>query len=232
MNVNSIIISIFLFIGKFESAYKNEIKNAFEIHDSIQNLFIERTKFLLGDYEVCSSIVFPELVRYSLIREKFENYYLLKFYTQFGKDYGDYSVGIFQMKPSFIEQLENDLQYYDDLKRFSFIWNYPDKLNEREIRKIRAERIINLKWQIDYIISFVSLLDCFHKKNETFSREQSKKEKVLLYSTSFNSGHWYDYDKIILSLSKKYFPYGKGFIRNKINYGLVSTYFYENKFKF
>ncbi len=229
--MNSIILSLFLFIIEFESAYENEIEKGFEIYNNIQNLFIKRTNLLAGDYEVASSIIFPELVRYSLIREKLENYFLIKFYIELGKDYGNYSVGIFQMKPSFIERLENDLQHYKDLERFSFIWNYPETLNKREIRKIRAERMINLKWQINYVISFVALLDCFHRNNETFSHKKSKKEKILLYSNCFNSGYWYDYDKIIASSSKKYFPYGKGFLGNKINYGLVSTYFYENKFE-
>ena len=230
-NVNSIIISTFLLISHFENSYEEQIAEAFETQNSIQKLFKKRIKLLNGDYEVCSSVIFPELIRYSTLKKTFENYFLLKLYAHFGKEYGDFSVGLFQMKPTFIEKLEKDLESYSELHRLSFIWQYPEGINQSEIRKIRSERMIDLKWQIDYIISFILLLDHFYEKSKVFSKKQTKEEKIIIYSTSYNSGCWYDFDKVIQLSSLNYFPYGKYSFRNHINYSQVSSYYYRKMFK-
>ena len=50
------------------------------------------------------SIVAPEITQYSFIRNTLESYTLNVLYVQYGRAYADYSIGFFQMKPSFIEE--------------------------------------------------------------------------------------------------------------------------------
>ena len=52
-------------------------------------------------YPLAISIVFPELVRYSALRDKMEITLLKTLYVNLGEDYANFSIGQFQMKPSF-----------------------------------------------------------------------------------------------------------------------------------
>ena len=54
------------------------------------------------------AVVFPEIVRYSDLEDLIQIRALKVLYVQYGRKYADFSVGHFQMKPSFIEQLEAD----------------------------------------------------------------------------------------------------------------------------
>ena len=56
-------------------------------------------------YPVAISIIFPEIVRYSALRDKVEITLLKTLYVNLGEDYADFSVGQFQMKPSFAEAI-------------------------------------------------------------------------------------------------------------------------------
>ena len=56
-------------------------------------------------YPMAIAVVFPEIVRYSAIRDKIEITLLKALYINLGEDYADFSIGQFQMKPSFAEAL-------------------------------------------------------------------------------------------------------------------------------
>ncbi len=53
------------------------------------------------------SIVLPELIRWNALQDIMETTALELLYVEKGKDGADFSIGYFQMKPSFIENLEN-----------------------------------------------------------------------------------------------------------------------------
>jgi len=56
-------------------------------------------------YPIAIAIVFPELVRYSALRDKMEITLLKTLYVNLGEDYANFSIGQFQMKPSFAEMI-------------------------------------------------------------------------------------------------------------------------------
>lgn len=227
MNVISIFLTIFSLAGQFENDFKKEIVNAIKIQEEISSAVQSRVELWGGDYEICSSIIFPELIRFSVVRDKMESLILMTFYTLHGTKFSDYSVGLFQMKPSFIEALEEDAQEYDDLRKFSFIWEYPKGLNPREVREMRIERMLNLTWQIDYLICFIKLLDEIHGANEQYFSLQNKKEIIAFYASSYNSGYWHDLNKIKRYQNIKLYPHGKNWYDKQYNYSDVSIYYYE-----
>jgi hypothetical protein len=55
------------------------------------------------DPQFALSVIFPELIRYSSISDFIEVKALEVLYVQYGKDYSDFSIGLFQMKPEFAE---------------------------------------------------------------------------------------------------------------------------------
>ena len=83
------------------------------------------------------------------------------------------------MKPSFIEKLERELQSYENLRKFDFIWEYPQGITERQIREIRSNRLLSLTWQIDYLIAFVNLLDEFNNGSEFYLDNLLEKEEKI-----------------------------------------------------
>ena len=154
----------------------------------------------------------------------------MNFYTLHGTKLADKSVGLFQIKPSFVEKLEQDLSRYAELQRFSFIWDYPNKLSEKQKRVIRSKRMLDLNWQIDYLLGFVNLLELIHSNtNESFINTTSK--KIAFFSSAYNSGYWYDETKITYYKSKKFFPHGIGNKENKYAYSDISVYYYQNFIK-
>ncbi len=60
------------------------------------------------DPNFARAIVFPETVRYSFLQNQAEIAGLMVLYVKYGSAYADFSVGRFQMKPSFAEQIEHD----------------------------------------------------------------------------------------------------------------------------
>ena len=226
----SLIFAIFFSNENFIIDFEDEIEKAFLLQKKIYNIFKSRVELMENDYQICSSIIFPELVRYSLIRQKLENMILTNLYTIHGSRFADKSVGIFQIKPTFVELLEEELKKYKELKKYSFIWKYPEGLSKIEKRKIRAERMLDLVWQIDYLISFVSLLDHFYKSNENSLKFNNKREKIAFYSSAYNCGHWFDKEKIEYYMGKNFFPSDLGKIFRKYNYSDISLFYYDKIF--
>ena len=189
------ILSLFLSISlEFEQEYNNEIQRSLEIQNRIASSFKEKANFYEANYELCSSIIFPELLRFSSIKKNIEDPIAKALYTIHGSKVSDYSSGLFQMKPSFIEKLEKEIIKYPELGSFFFISEYPDSLSQKEQRSLRFERITDLKWQIDYLICFTKLLD-LSLMNHDDEELNTIEGKIKIYSLAYNSGHWYDLEK-------------------------------------
>ena len=58
------------------------------------------------DSRVAEAIVFPELIRYSMWQDEIERAAVNGLYVTKGRDGADFSIGRFQMKPSFAEDVE------------------------------------------------------------------------------------------------------------------------------
>ena len=221
VNVISLLLSFFSIYVQFEKDFEIEIKDAIKIQENISKIMRNRIDYLGGDYEICSSIVFPELIRYSALKDKMESYILMTFYKLHGSKFSNYSVGYFQMKPSFIEYLEKNIQKYD-LQKFSFIWEYPKDLNAREIRKLRVDRILDINWQIDYLICFTLLIQKIHNANNL-----SKKDQISFIASAYNSGWWFDKTKIFKYENVEMFPHGKSNNGKNYNYSDIAVYYYS-----
>ena len=111
------------------------------------------------DPKLLSSIVFPELIRYSHLKDKVEISALYSLYVLFGKEFSNYSVGMFQMKPSFIEKLETEIVKYPDIETAFMINQFPDNLSEKNLKSLRIQRMTDSQWQVKYLISFMKIIE-------------------------------------------------------------------------
>ena len=63
-----------------------------------------------------AAILFPELIRYSVYKDFFETQALELLYIDYGKKTADFSIGRFQMKPSFAEAVEAYILAHEQLQ--------------------------------------------------------------------------------------------------------------------
>ena len=68
--------------------------------------------------EEAMAVVFPELIRYSLVMDLLETSAVELGYVKYGAGFTDFSIGQFQMKPSFIEHLEQYVCAHKELSDF------------------------------------------------------------------------------------------------------------------
>ncbi|MCP3931869.1 MAG: hypothetical protein GY705_22570 [Bacteroidetes bacterium] len=170
------------------------------------------------------SVVFPELIRYNMFRDFLETKALEILYVQFGAEKADFSIGPFQMKPSFIEQIE-DVVKNDPLTypSFEFIYNY-NVNDEKSIRKERLRRIQSFEWQLKYAFVFYQIgLNNFE---EQFNGSQENEIRFL--ATAYNTGFEKSLEEINKWMQIPTFPYGPQYEGSQYVYSDISLEFYSN----
>ena len=116
-------------------------------------------------YPLAIAVIFPELVRYSALRDKMEITLLKALYINLGDDYANFSIGQFQMKPSFAEiihSLAPSALGRKSQKIFKPISEYDD------IKKFRKSIVTDLEdpqIQFVYLITFIKICEKTFKTN-------------------------------------------------------------------
>ncbi|MBE2279639.1 MAG: hypothetical protein IAE91_04545 [Ignavibacteriaceae bacterium] len=168
------------------------------------------------------SVVFPEMVRFSIISDFIEVTALKIFYINFGKEYSDFSVGRFQMKPSFLENLESHINMIENNELADFLKN-----TGAEGKEQRVNRLIKL----DRIESQIKILACFvlivQKKFESQLAKMSKIEKLRFIATAYNYGFHNSFEYLNKRVNQKIFPNGAKTNKTKYCYADISEYFYS-----
>lgn len=153
--------------------FKDDIKNAVAFLNTQREvvLHIKNTSYTEGSEAL--AIVSPELIRWSAFKDFFETTALELLYVKKGKTYADFSIGHFQMKPSFVEQLEAYVFQHESLNTFKYI--VISNKSEVEIRKERIKRLQQFAWQLRYAHVFWSVVtDKF--KHRVFKNQKPFKD--------------------------------------------------------
>ncbi len=129
--------------------------------------------------EECEAIVFPELLRYSRLQDGMEQAALHILYVEGGKERANFSIGMFQMKPSFAEEVE--AAWMKSPMRHIYKL-YFDRSGHREARQRRIKRITDERWQCVYLALFVRLL----LEREPKLAEMPAEKRVALLATAYN----------------------------------------------
>ena len=131
------------FFYKFETSYEQEIDWANSYIDSNYELIKNTFKKNNVELSLGLSIIFPEMVRYNYLKDQIEITLNKILYVNGGTDYSDLSIGVLQMKPSFIERLSNSKK----LNQYDLLFNFKNEDNESK-RKIIINRLQDLEWQL------------------------------------------------------------------------------------
>ncbi len=174
-------------------------------------------------FRVAIAVIFPEIVRYSALRDRMEITLLKTLYVNLGDEYANFSVGQFQIKPSFASIVRYEAPQVLRRKsniRFRQVSDFDDISNYR--KSIIAD-LENPQTQFNYIVAF--LLIC-EKKYKT--GKMSETERIKFLATAYNYGIDKSAEQIKRMIPGKYFS-TKIFKSLTYCYSDISIYWYKHQ---
>jgi hypothetical protein len=163
------------------------------------------------------AIVFPELIRYNGVFDALEVESLKYLYVSEGKHYANFSVGYFQMKPSFAEMVEQDANKINvNAWMTNAGWKYV--LTDTETaRRERVSRLCSTSDQVLYLCLFYKI--CASRfSNMKFD---TPADRLKFFATCYNAGYHRGHEKLIALQSQNNFL--------NYNYSSISVYYYLNE---
>jgi hypothetical protein len=172
-------------------------------------------------YPLAIAVIFPELVRYSALRDKMEITLLKTLYINLGDDYANFSIGQFQMKPSFAmmvrEQAGSVLNRRSGIS-FKTLSEYD---NIKNYRKSIVKDLEDPKSEFSYLVAFIKICN---KNFRTNRMDDITGLKFL--ATAYNFGISKNSAEIEKMTDKKFFN-TKLFKTENYSYSDVSLYWYR-----
>lgn len=168
--------------------------------------------------ELAFAIVFPSLTRYTALKDIMETSAMRTLYVQSGRKYSKYAVGRFQMKPSFAELVERNVNKYK-------LGDYKFKMqNNPKARSERARRLDSPQWQVQYLILYTRIMD----KRFSHLKWKTPSDKVRFYATAYNIGFNKNERTIKYLMSRRSLLRTSKDAKSKLRYGDVAVWFFEN----
>ena len=223
-DINSIRLNNNLPSNDYSQIFGNDYTDAlnyFRENNELHKKIFDKHKV---DAEIIIPVLFPERIRYSIVRDYFETVFLETIYADLGSEYVDFSIGDFQMKPSFIEKLELFIENSEMLSsKYTFL--LINEIESKQVRKERLKRIKSVAYQLNYICAFYDII-----KQRFDLSEISKTEKIRFVASAYNFGFDKSKDDIIKKQGLKVFPYGSKYPGKQYAYTDVSVDFYTNHY--
>lgn len=203
----------------FISTFASESREALQYFRSHAGMLRENMPMLTeAERTIACAIVAPELSQYSELMDAAESQAMYVFYVYQGS--GDFSIGIFQMKPGFVEMLEQEIADSAWLKkRHGAILDFSGcKGEEKAKRRLRLNRLRDASWQMRYLAAFFDVATQRTKQ----IRFANSTEKVEYFATLYNSGFRSSPERVAKMREKTLFPHGD----RRFNYGKAAAEFY------
>jgi hypothetical protein len=176
------------------------------------------------DPDFTLAIIFPELIRYSSILDYIEIKSLEVLYVQYGEDYADFSIGYFQMKPSFAEHIEADILKYsleDQYPELNLL--KPSVADDPTQRGYRITRLKDEFYQVIYLEAYIRIMDLLYSDWIT---RLTPAMKLQFYATAYNTGYFKDISVIREEMKKNRFFTGMFMGDEKYSYCDISLDYY------
>lgn len=170
------------------------------------------------------AVVFPEILRFSALEDVIQVRALKVLYVQYGEKYANFSVGHFQMKPTFAVQLERDsnrlLSAEEKAAAGVGVFDLADISPNREKRVLRLD---DARWQARYLGLFMRVMAKRHAK-AVFA---DALDRLRYYATAFNAGYTRNEKSIRRLIPAKSFHTEIVFSETKYCYADVAVFYYD-----
>jgi hypothetical protein len=171
-------------------------------------------------YSLAIAVIFPELVRYSALRDKMEITLLKTLYINLGEDYANFSIGQFQMKPSFAEMIREQAPAALG-RRSGVVFKLRSEYDDiKSYRKSIVEDLEEPKTQLNYLIAFFKICEIKYRINRNDDIATLK-----FQATAYNYGIDKSVAEIENMIDKKFFN-TKLFKTENYSYADVSLFWY------
>jgi len=173
------------------------------------------------DYNEAIAVVFPELVRYSALRDKMEITLLKALYVNLGKEYANFSIGHFQMKPAFADIIIEEGRRLTGRRRPAI----SDSTEYEDVRNYRAAIVRSLEdihSQLDYLVIFFKITG---KKFDL--KKMDEPSRIRFLATAYNYGLMHS-EKEIMDMSARKFFSTKLLAKDFWSYADISLYWYNH----
>ncbi len=172
-------------------------------------------------YPLAVAIIFPELVRYSALRDKMEITLLKALYVNLGEDYANFSIGQFQMKPSFAEMIRDQSTIGMSRKSGIVFKKRSEFDNIQSYRKSIVADLENPKSEFNYLVVFLIICE-----KEFKASRKSEDERLKFLATAYNFGFDKSNVQIENMIEKKFFN-TKLYKTENYSYADVSLFWYK-----
>lgn len=178
-----------------------------------------------GEARLALAVVFPEIIRFSSFEDRIQVGALKVLYVQYGKEYANFSVGRFQMKPVFAEQVERDsnrlLAAEERAVLGAPVFPAADTVENRRDRVLRLD---DFKWQVRYLGLFMRIMDKRHART-VFA---DTLERLRFYATAYNAGYTNSEKTIRRILPAKTYHTELFDSETKYCYADIAVFFFKN----
>lgn len=204
-----------------EGDYMEEIRSSVsELHASFEPVSVRDCAVL--------SIGAPELLRYSILSDFLETEILEIAYTRHGNEMADFSIGKFQMKPSFVERLEQEICQQPSLsKAYSQLVTY----HQENEKSVRAERIRRIKSEEFQWLILQAFYDYCHIVYCGYLEGLPPEKTIGFIGTAYNMGFGYTVQQIVHYMTQQNFPYGSRYEGEQYAYSQLSLKFFKQLIK-
>jgi hypothetical protein len=221
-----------IFISVFFLPLQVDYREVFEEHYDRAELFLDNIseksaeifKRTQEEQILLHSVVFPELIRFSIIMNYLETSSLELVYINTGLV--DFSIGRFQIKPSFAEKVENyvlsdSINYPECYPIFKYASD-----DAIAIRRERVERLKSLDFQIYYLSAFYKIMLIKYPRLKSWKTEY----KVRFLSTAYNHDFEAPKSRIDDFIDKNFYPWGIKKQSVKYNYSDISWFYFQDQY--
>ena len=187
-------------------------------------MFLEIEKDYQLPAMLLKSIVFPEAIRFSVVQNFLEVTSMEILYVNTGV--ADFSVGSYQVKPSFAEKIEGYARDSFIVVRNVNPWffEYKEGKSSIEERRERLQRLKNPADQLQYIAFFIRVMF------ERFPELKNEPEEYIVrfLAAAYNSDFEAEKEEIAEKTREDYFPWGAQTRGEKYNYSEISLFYFRN----
>jgi len=173
-------------------------------------------------YDIAIAVIFPELVRYSALRDKMEITLLKALYINLGETYANFSIGQFQMKPSFAEMIRREAPSVVGRRSGLAFKQAYDFEHISDFRKSIVADLEEPESEFLYLVAFCKIVD----KKFRISK-MDERERIRFMATAYNYGIDKSKEEIESMTDKKFFN-TKLFKTENYSYAEVSLFWYDN----
>jgi hypothetical protein len=175
---------------------------------------------------IAIAVVFPELIRFSAIEDEIQARGLKVLYVQYGRSCANFSIGRFQMKPSFAEQLERDAwRLFTAGERAAAgipAFALEDAQAAREQRILRLD---DLAWQVRYLRLFMLVM----AKRYAAVSFAGPEDRLRFFATAYNAGYASGSAALRQKMRQKTFHTALFFADVRYSYADVATFHFRRQ---